>query len=120
MIREGSVPRWEQTISLQAEGRAVPAVADHHQVIVQDNPVPAARSSDGTKGALLGFGGAGGPPAAVPDEDAGAGLARLRPEEDRASGRAGRLNVAHSEERHADPPMPVVQEESRPNVSRLL
>ncbi|MHB8318239.1 MAG: hypothetical protein ACYDEP_03250 [Acidimicrobiales bacterium] len=89
MIREGSVPGWEQTISLQAEGRAVPAVADHHQVIVQDNPVPAARSSDGTKGALLGFGGAGGPPAAVPDEDAGAGLARLRPEEDRASGRAG-------------------------------
>jgi hypothetical protein len=44
----------------------------------------------------------------------------LRPEEDRASGRAGRLNVAHSEERHADPPMPVVQEERRPNVSRLL
>jgi len=61
----------------QAGGRrAEAACGDHHDVIDSHEPVPAARSSDGTEGALLGFGGAGGAPAAGADEDEAGGPAR--------------------------------------------
>jgi hypothetical protein len=85
------------------------ASADHHQVIGHDNAVPAACCGDGTEGALLAFGGAGSAVAAVPDEDARAGLARLRPEEDRASGQASSLYPANSEDGRTDEAVPVVQ-----------
>jgi len=70
--------------------------ADHDHVMGHDNAVPAACCGDGTEGAVLAFGGAWSPVAAVPDEDAGAGLTRLGPEEDRASGQASSLYPANS------------------------
>ncbi|MDA8400695.1 MAG: hypothetical protein M0008_11765 [Actinomycetota bacterium] len=51
-------------------------------MIGNDNAVPAACCGDGTERAILAFCGARSAVAAVADEDAGAGLARLRPEED--------------------------------------
>jgi hypothetical protein len=41
MIREGSIPGWEQAISLQAadQGSELPG-GDHHQVIDDSEPVP--------------------------------------------------------------------------------
>jgi len=59
--------------------------ADHDHVIGHDNAVPAACCGDGTEGAVLALCGARSTVAAVAavaavaDEDAGAGLARLRP-----------------------------------------
>lgn len=91
------------------EGRAMPPSADHHQVIGHDNAVPAARCGDGTEGALLPFCGARSPIAAVADEDAGAGLARLGSKEDRAGGQAGCLDPSDGEDGRADESVTVVQ-----------
>ena len=76
--------------------------ADNDHVIGHDHAVPAARCGDGTDGAFLAFRGATGSVVAVTDKDAGACMARLGPEEDRASGQASRLCPANSEDGRTD------------------
>ena len=94
--------------------------ADHDHVIGVDNAVPAACCGDGTEGALLAFGGVRGTVAAVSDEDARAGLARLRPEEDRASGQASSLCPADSEDGRTDEAVPVVQVQRHRDVLPMV
>ena len=84
IVRQGSVVSWIRAAATQfsrsrrsEEGRAVPAVVDHHQVIDNGKPVTAACCSDGTEGPILGFRGAGSAVAAVADEDAPARLAGM-------------------------------------------
>ena len=98
----------------------MPPSADHDHVIGHDNAVPAARCGDGTEGAVLAFGGARSTVAAVADEDAGAGLARLRPKEDRASGQASRLYPANGEDGRTDEALSVVQDNAIVMSSRWL
>ena len=98
----------------------VPPSADHDHVIGHDNAVPASRCGDGTEGGFLAFGGARSAVAAVPDEDAGAGLARLGPEENRASGQASRLYPANSEDGPTDEAVPVVQVQRHRDVLPMV
>ena len=94
--------------------------ADHDHVIGHDIAVPAACCGDGTEGAILAFGGARSTVATVADEDARAGLARLRSEEDRASGKASRLYPANSEDGRTDEAVPVVQVQRQRDVLPMV
>ena len=98
----------------------MPPSADHDHVIGHDNAVPAACCGDGTEGAFLAFGGARSTVAAVTDEDASAGLPRLRPEEDRASGQASSLYPAKSEDGRADEAVTVVQVQHHRDVLSMV
>jgi hypothetical protein len=94
--------------------------ADHDHVIGHDNAVPAACCGDGTKGAVLAFGGARSTVAAAPNEGAGAGLAPLGPEENRASGQASSLYPANNENGRADKAVPVVQVQHHRDVLPMV
>ncbi len=98
----------------------MPSSTDHDHVIGHDNAVPAACCGDGTEGAFLAFGGAGSAVAAVPDEDAGAGLTRLGSEGHRASGQASSLYPAKSEDGRADEAVPVVQVQHHRDVLPMV
>lgn len=94
--------------------------ADHEHMIGHDNAVPAVPCGDGMERALLAFCGAQSTIAAVADEDAGAGLARLRPEEDRVSGEPGCLNPPHGEGGRADETMTVVHAQCHRDVLPMV
>lgn len=98
----------------------MPPSADHDYVIGHDNAVPTARCGDGTEGALLAFGGARSAVTTVANEDAGAGVARLGPEEDRASGQASRFYPANREDGRTNEVVPVVQVQRHRDVLPMV
>ena len=61
MVRQGCATWPNVRLWPPEEGRGEAAVADHHQVIDDNEPVPGACCSDGPEGPILGFRGAGTP-----------------------------------------------------------
>ena len=98
----------------------MPPSADHDHVIGHDDAVPGCMLRRCTEGAFLPFCGARSTVAAVADEDAGAGLARLGTEEDRASGQASRLYPANGEDGRTDEAVPVVQVQRHRDVLPMV
>jgi len=98
----------------------MPPSADHHQVIGDDNPVPAAGCSDGAEGPFLPFRSALGSVAAVADEDARARLSRLCPEEEGTSRQPGRLDPAHGEDGRTDEAVTVVEVQRHRDVLPMV